>query len=766
MAQRVDLRLEPLSQLSPAGRGGNGDQFHSEGSDPHFSVTATGGLAAISPGWWRMSGTLEASDGAIVCPRFYIDHGEGFREDDCLHVREPDADGQFECVVWVRAPIMRMRFDPTERTARFQATNVSMQRLSRRQARASMLQELQRKGMLPHPLPGRGLIHAARAYLRLPGDAARLAALYSAYVASDQSRRLSYTLWHRLFDPLVSNLEEKARQSLAATSSPVDLTLLVRTSGEDGPLLDRCMESILSQTWPRWELLLLLGDGADPEAASRLRHRWGRESRIRIRRQGDGELVGRRPHSEGLEAEFAVFVDQHSVLARDALYQLARAIETEPALDLIYSDSDRIDDNGRRSDPSFKPAWNPVMLQEVNYVGSMAAIRKSVLAQAAGRAWVDVDWHHGTMLELASIIDPGRVGHVPRVLFHERSECASAVPIPPVGDVGTAHVRSGSGSTVRGAWSGPALHGEPLVTIVIPTRDRLELLRACVDSVISLTAYRKFEVLVIDNGSTEQATLDYLAGLEDSQGQCRVVRDAGDFNFSRLVNLGARHAEGEVLCLLNNDIEVVAGGWLLELLRYASQGRVGAVGAKLLYPDDTIQHAGVIVGIGGVGGHVHHRCSRDDPGYMKRAQVAQELSAVTAACMMVRKDVFDEVGGFDETLAVAFNDVDFCLKLMAAGYRNIWTPRAELYHHESASRGGENTVEKRRRFASEVDTMIARWGDVLADDPAYNPNLTLDSSHYELSYPPRLDPSCPPLRRAGMGGFNRPARTQGEAGAR
>ncbi|MDQ3523994.1 MAG: glycosyltransferase family 2 protein [Chloroflexota bacterium] len=757
--QRVELILDPFSELSPAGSGDNVEQFQSEGSDPQFAVAAPGGLASIDPGWWRITGRLEATDGAIVCPRFYIDHGDGYREEDCLHVRQPGGDGQFDCVVRVRAPIVRMRFDPTERPARFHAAHVSMQRISRQQALANILQELRRKGRLTNVLRWRGLMESARAHLRLPGDVTGVAALYDAYVESDENRGLSYSLWHRLFDPLLSDLEEKARQALAATSSPVALTLVVRTSGVDAWLLDRCIDSVLAQTWPHWELLVVQRDGTSPEAAMRLQRLRERDSRIKILSPGGGELADGRSANQGVEAEFVAFVDPHCVLARDALCQLACALDAEAGIDFIYSDSDCIDDTGRRFDPRFKPAWNRLMLQEVNYIGSMAAIRKRVLAQAAGRVWVDVDWGHGTMLQLASIIDPERVGHIPRVLFHEGQGCAAGAFMPPGAPGRIFRPRAldaapgRSASPVPAAW--PAPSGEPLVTIVIPTRDRLGLLRACVESVIALTGYRQFEVLVVDNGSTEQATLDYLAGLQDSREQCRVVRDAGAFNFSRLVNLGARNAAGSVLCLLNNDIEVVSAGWLLEMLRHASQDPVGAVGAKLLYPDDTIQHAGVILGIGGVGGHVHHRCSRDDPGYMQRAQVAQELSAVTAACMMVRKTVFNEVGGFDEALAVAFNDVDFCLKVMAAGYRNVWTPRAELYHHESASRGREDTEEKKTRFASEVAAMIARWGDVFADDPAYNPNLTLDRSHFELSYPPRLDPVCPPLRRAGMAGFTR-----------
>jgi len=251
--------------------------------------------------------------------------------------------------------------------------------------------------------------------------------------------------------------------------------------------------------------------------------------------------------------------------------------------------------------------------------------------------------------------------------------------------------------------------------------------------------------VVVDNGSSDPAARRLLNELRQ-EPRVRVLDYPIPFNFSAIINQGVREATGDVLCLLNNDTEVINPSWLQELVTRANQRDAGAIGAMLYYPDDTIQHAGVVLGLGGVAGHIYTRMGRGAPGYMARAWVAQNMSAVTAACLAVRKEVFEEVGGFDEALPVAFNDIDFCLRLLQAGYRNVWTPYAELYHHESASRGSEDSPAKQERFAAEVHAMKWRWGSVLHDDPAYNPNLTLDQGDYGLAFPPR----SPRLRVAGV----------------
>ena len=277
----------------------------------------------------------------------------------------------------------------------------------------------------------------------------------------------------------------------------------------------------------------------------------------------------------------------------------------------------------------------------------------------------------------------------------------------------------------------------PLVSLVVPTRDRLDLLRHCVADLLERTDYPRIELVVVDNGSVEPETRAYYDTLK-VDGRVRILDEGGEFNFSRLCNRGVEAATGEVYVLLNNDVEVINADWLSEMVSHAVRPGVGAVGAKLYYPDDTIQHAGVILGIGGVAGHAYKRVSRNSDGYFGRASLTQEISAVTAACLAGRVSVFHEIGGLDErNLKVAFNDVDLCLRLGRAGYKIIWTPLAELYHIESASRGSDMLPNKAERFKHERDWMVREWSTLLESDPAYNPNLTLKGEGFGLAFPPR-----------------------------
>jgi GT2 family glycosyltransferase len=278
----------------------------------------------------------------------------------------------------------------------------------------------------------------------------------------------------------------------------------------------------------------------------------------------------------------------------------------------------------------------------------------------------------------------------------------------------------------------------PLASIIIPTRNGLKLVRQCIESIRGKTTYSPYEIVLVDNGSDDKAAIKYFHALRDD-GVVVLLEDPRPFNFSRINNEAARKAGGEFLVFLNNDIEVITPDWLSEMVSHAQRPDIGAVGAKLWYPNDTIQHAGLVL-VAGVAGHAHLGRKRGDHGYFSRASLIQSLSAVTAACLCVRRKVFEEIGGFDEDLAVAFNDVDICLRIQKAGYRNLYTPYAELYHHESASRGYEDTPEKMRRFQREADLLRERWMPVLMYDPYYNANLTLSGDPFTLAWPPRVEP--------------------------
>ena len=277
-----------------------------------------------------------------------------------------------------------------------------------------------------------------------------------------------------------------------------------------------------------------------------------------------------------------------------------------------------------------------------------------------------------------------------------------------------------------------------MVSLIIPTKNGLHLLRKCVEGILEKTTYPNYEILIVNNGSDDPTILQYLDKLQ-IDNRVRVVHDDRPFNYSALNNAAVKLANGTVVGLLNNDLEVISPDWLSEMVSIAMQPGIGAVGAKLWYPNETLQHGGVLLGIGGVANHAHLNILRNMHGYFARASLAQSFSAVTAACLVIQKKIYDQVDGLNETdLQIAFNDVDFCLRIREKGYRNVWTPYAELYHHESATRGYEDTPEKQARFAKEVQYMQECWSELLLNDPAYSPNLTLDYVDFSLAWPPRI----------------------------
>jgi GT2 family glycosyltransferase len=356
-------------------------------------------------------------------------------------------------------------------------------------------------------------------------------------------------------------------------------------------------------------------------------------------------------------------------------------------------------------------------------------------------------------LRVIEQLAPQQVVHVPRVLYHWRAIAGSTALGAGEKNYAAragrkavaAHLaRVGLPAEVLAAPSAPGVNRvrfacptpQPLVSILIPTRDRADLLGMCLDTLLERSTYSNYEVIIVDNGSVEEKTQQLFARLP--KDRVRILRDDSAFNFSALNNHAARVARGQYLCLMNNDIEILTPDWLEEMVSFAARPDIGCVGARLWYPDGRLQHGGVVLGIGGIAGHAHKYLPRGQNGYFGRALLHQSYSAVTAACLLLRREVFEQVGGLDEALVIAFNDVDFCLRVREAGYRNVWTPYAEMIHHESASRGEEDSPEKIARFGREIAFVEARWGEQLRTDPAYNPNLTLVHEDYSLAWPPRV----------------------------
>jgi len=513
------------------------------------------------------------------------------------------------------------------------------------------------------------------------------------------------------------------------------------------------IESVIGQIYEGWELCIA-DASTDREVKSILERYSKKDARIRVRSLAENKGISANSN-EALSmasGEYIAFLDHDDELAADALYEVVRYLQSNPGADMIYTDEDKIDAAGRRCEPFFKPEWSPDMFLSIMYTCHFGVYRKNIIDKIGGfRDGYDGSQDYDLVLRLMDETD--RIHHIPRIMYHWRAvpgSTAVSIDMKKYACVNAKkalsdHLRRNGirGEVLDGLWPGSYrvkrdLIGDPLVSIIIPTRDRVEVLKKCVDSIREKTDYGNYEIIIVDNDSSEGRTHDYFEELE-TRRNVKVLKYGKEYNFSSINNYAVDKANGDVIVFLNNDTEVISPGWLSAMLEHAQRPEVGAVGCKLLYPDNTVQHAGIILGLYGgkdgnrVAGHGHCRLPAGDIGYFGRASIIHNTSAVTAACMMMQKKVFREVGGFDENLAIAYNDVDLCLRLRQKGYLMVYTPYAVLYHHESLSRGYEDTREKVERLGKEARYMREKWGALIdSGDPYYNPNLTLSRDDFSI----------------------------------
>lgn len=565
----------------------------------------------------------------------------------------------------------------------------------------------------------------------------------------------SYAEWIRRFD-VISDTDRLAITSrIDAMPDHPRISVLMPTYNPPLELLEEAIWSVRNQLYPDWELCIADDASTDPGVQQLLTKHSKEDERIKVTFRSENGHISRATNSALSLAtgEYIALLDNDDLLTEHALYWLAEAIIENPGAGLVYSDEDKLSEEGERFGPYFKCEYNPELMLAHNMICHLGAYRKDIIDRIGGfRTGFEGAQDYDLALRVLEQLKPGQIIHIPRILYHWRaiqgSTALTGASKDYAAEAGRLAVaehleRIGIAAEVLPSLEAPGMNrvryklpeSVPKVSIIIPTRDRIDLLSVCIDSIRTRSTYSAIEIIVVDNGSTEAKTSEYLNFLQ-AEG-VKVIRSDEPFNFSRLNNLGAREATGEILCLMNNDIEITVPEWLDEMVSYACRSEIGCVGTRLLYPNNSLQHGGVILGIGGVAGHSHKHVSANETGYFGRAVLHQSFSAVTAACLVVRKEVYNEVNGLDESFAIAFNDVDFCLRVRDAGYRNVWTPYAEMIHHESVSRGGEDNPEKIARFNGEVTRMIERWGDALLKDPAYNPNLTLDHEDFGLAWPPR-----------------------------
>lgn len=567
--------------------------------------------------------------------------------------------------------------------------------------------------------------------------------------------RHDYAAWIERFDTLDAQARWEITEHIRTWESRPLISIIMPVYNPPLDLLRAAVDSVRYQLYPHWELCIADDASTMPQVHEYLEQLEQNDPQIKVvfREQNGHICAASNTAIDIATGDYLALVDNDDLLAEHALYWVARAVVEHPDAGLIYSDEDKIDIQGRRYDPNFKPDWNAFLFRSQNMISHLGVYRRDLVMQVGGfREGFEGSQDYDLALRCVERIEPAQIIHIPRVLYHWRAHPGSTAK---AGDqkpyAAEAGLRALNEHLQRQSILAHAdllpmgmyrIHhqlpdAQPLVSLIIPTRNAHALVRQCIESIRRHTTYRNYEIVLVDNGSDDEEALSYFAELERLDAVI-VVRDMRPFNYSALNNLAVKQARGELVGLINNDIEVISPGWLDEMVSLALLPSVGAVGARLWYPDDRLQHGGVITGIGGVAGHSHKYLPKGKYGYFGRVSLTQEFSAVTAACLVVRKSVFEQVNGLDEVnLKVAFNDVDFCLRLREAGYVNVFTPFAELYHHESATRGTEDTLIKQQRFNGEIDYMLGRWPGIRMDY-AYNPNLTLEHEDFGLAWPPRI----------------------------
>ncbi|WP_175688791.1 glycosyltransferase family 2 protein [Burkholderia anthina] len=562
-----------------------------------------------------------------------------------------------------------------------------------------------------------------------------------------------YAEWVRRYDQIDDMARAAIRERLAGFENPPLISVVMPVYNPNPDWLSEAIESIRGQLYPHWELCIADDLSTDPAIRPLLERYASQDPRIKVAfREKNGHISAASNTALALvTGTWVALFDHDDLLPEHALYCVADVIERNPAIRMIYSDEDKIDESGTRREPYFKCDWNPDLFLSQNMFSHLGVFQKALLDEVGGfREGYEGSQDYDLALRCVERAGAGSVHHIPRVLYHWRvhaESTASGTDAKPYAVVAGERAlndhfdRMGIRGAVEYAGNGYRAHYAlpdplPLVSLIITTRNECDLIRQCIKSIVDKTTYGNYEIIVVDNGSDDPATLDYLGSLK-SDARVRVLRDDRPLNFSAWCNSAVDVANGEIVGLIDNGTEVISPEWLSEMVSIALQPGVGAVGAKLLYPNGAVQHAGMTLGLLGVAGCAHRHIPRTSFGYCGRASLISTFSAVTAACMIVRKSIYREVAGLNERESrVVFSDVDFCLRLRAAGYRNVWTPYAELYHHESTTRCDSGNPAAQARVEEERQYMQRRWGALLQSDPFYSPNLTLSEEDFGLAWPP------------------------------
>ncbi len=747
-----ELLLVPVQDIQPANQQGEPAcrAWIASTSDPEFEVI---GLEEFRGQWVRMQFRLEVDRDEWSWPRLSFDLGTG--DFNGLGVPFPRATAlapDVELVFNVPTNLRATRLRPVARPGKFGLGTVKIEVVGKLRAVGHMLRVIAATD---------GFSRAVRMLADTIAPTADPASRWEARhqiarrYMDVQSGERGYADWIQVFEAKSNLISGQGLDSHGWSWQPA-ISVLIPVCSTNAPFLHATLDSVRQQTYPNWELCIACDQPAKALLEMILRNYAEGDSRIRVVYRNTNGHMAEASNLALAQAtgDWVVLLAAEDCLHPQALHFVAEAIVTHSFASLIYSDEDKLDSNDERYDPYFKCSYNYELLLAHNTVRHLAAFRRSLVADVGGfRREFEGAENYDLVLRVIERLCSDQVLHLPRVLYHKRATSHTSLTSSMnchVADAGRRAVaehlqRRGVHGSVVPAPEAPTMNRvryslpqpNPKVSLIICTRDRLDLLAPCIDSIVERSTYSNYEVVIVDNGSVEEDTVRFLDGLPCER--FRILRDDSAFNFSALNNRAVQAASGEYVCLLNNDIKIITVDWMEELLSFSTQPDIGAVGARLWYPNGKLQHAGVILGLVGVSNHVHRNLKRGELGYFGRAALHQSFSAVTGAALMIKKSLFIQVGGMDEELLVTFNDIDFCLRVREAGYRNVWTPYAEMIHYESATRGRETTLQETARAEQETLLMKRRWGHLLRSDPAYSINLSIEAEDLRLAWPPRIE---------------------------
>ncbi len=728
--------LTPVRSIVPDAR----HQYRAIDNDPQFR---TSNQYCFSSGWYRLTLRLYLSNGFGVFEVFPSGHPIGRFT---APVRSNTTHVFF---IFLTEPNDYIRVDPVDRPCGFDIIQFDLIRLSNTPTAENFNDSL-------HSIPQLYKFPESDQSDNECIDTQIASAIYFQKLQKSANylyEQFAYIRWIEFVErPWRKKTETAAisKNRLAGKETPI-ISIVMPVFNTPKNYLSLAIESVIAQSYPYFELCIVDDNSSVDHTKTTISHYAAKDDRIKVTYRNENGHISRATNTgiSMAQGKYVAFMDHDDILDEHALYSCIEAFDANPDAALVYSDEDFIDEFGNRNNPHFKSDWNPDLLTSHNYITHFAAVNREKLSNELYFDPIcDGAQDYDFFLRVTSSIRPEQIVHIPRILYHWRAHPDSTASD---GKAKSYTERAGALALKKFCEkkqiSAEVLHlGEnafhlqraidkmtrPLVSIIIPNKDQSQLLKKCIDSIFLKTSYDRFEILIVENNSIDSATFTLYRDLKNKHSNISIIYSPLDFNWSRLNNVGAQESSGEILLFLNNDIEVVNGDWLNEIVAQCLRHEIGCVGALLLYPDFRIQHAGLILSLGGLAGVSHKMRDYSDPGYFRRATLTQNLSAVTGACLAVRREVFDAAGNFSEDFPIAFNDVDFCLKVRSLGLLNLYTPHAILIHHESVSRGYEITAEKQFRIHMEKLRMQKKWANQLRFDPYYNPNLTTDKEDFSL----------------------------------